>query len=410
MFFYKLFYFLKGYVIIEIEGFFIERFINILVHRGIKLRRVIKTDKTKAEIIVSNHDFKKLRGPVKKANVKVRILKKCGLKALFKRYRKRYAFFIGAFLFVLFFVVSSQFIWSVEIEGTNHLEKSMILEVLKQEGVYTGAKKSRMSKPREIKDSLMRNFRSITWAWAYLEGTNVRILINEGKLPPEITDKNVPCDIVAIRDGLIEEVTVKQGKTELSKDTPVVKGDVLIAGTIPKKDDTVYRTVHAEGEVLARTYHEKTGTYKLHNEHRIPTGNKISGYTLELFSKTFNFGLKKNKFKDYDVFEKSFKAKFGKKYYLGLGVTRTEYREVEIVKEPIPYESAVSFAEYDLEQKIAEELLLGAVLRDRETTVKDIDDETIEVTLLMEFTENIGAKKIIYTDEVKNYDAENNGN
>lgn len=399
MFFIKLFYFLKGYVIIRAEGLFIERFINISVHRGIKLRRVLKTDKISAEIIVSNHDFKRLRGPAKKADVKIRILKKCGMKALIKRYKKRYAFLIGALIFVLFFLVSSQFVWTVEIEGTNHLEKSLILEVLKQEGVYPGGRKRTMSSSREIKDSLMRSFNSITWAWAYIEGTNVRVLINEGKLPPEVIDKSVACDVVAVRDGLVCDVTVKQGISVAEENTAVIAGDVLIAGTIPKKDDTGFRTVHADGEILARTWHEKTGTYKLYNEHRIPTGNKISGYTLELFSKTFCFGLNKNNFKDYDVLQKSFKARLGKKYYLGLSLTKTQYIEVEIVKEPVPYDSAVAFSEYDLEQKIANELLPGAVLCDKKTNVRDIDEETIEVTLLMEFTENIGTKKIINTYE-----------
>lgn len=398
MFFIKLFYFLKGYVIIRAEGLFIERFINISVHRGIKLRRVLKTDKNSVQIIVSNHDFKKLRGPAKKANVKIRILKKCGIRALFKRYKKRYAFFVGALAFVLFFFVSSQFVWSVEIEGTNHLKKSLILEVLKQEGVYPGGKKASMSSPREIKDSLMRSFRSITWAWAYIEGTNVRVLINEGKTPPEIIDKSIACDVIAIRDGLVEAVTAKQGIIVVEENTAVAKGDVLIAGTIPIKDESTYRTVHADGKVLARTWHEQTGTYKLYNEHRIKTGNKISGYTLDIFSKTFNLGLKRNNFKDYDISQKTFKARLGEKYYLGFSLTRNEYFEVEIVKEPIPYASAVAFAEYDLEQKIAQTLTPGAVLYDKKTVVKDIDDQTIEVTLVMEFSENIGAKKEIYTN------------
>lgn len=398
MFFIKLFYFLKGYVIIRAEGILIERFINISIHRGINLRRILKTDKTCAEMIVSNTDFKRLRGPAKKAGVRIHILKKCGMKAFMRRYKKRYAFFAGALVFVLFFMVSSGFIWSVEIEGTNHLKNSLILEVLKEEGVYPGAKKSKMSSPREIKDSLMRSFGSITWAWAYTEGTNIRISINEGAVPPEVIDKSIACDVIAVRDGLVEGVTVKEGRSVIEENTAVIKGDVLIAGTIPIKDESGFRTVHADGEVLARTWHEKTGVYKLYNEYRVPTGNRISCYTAEVFSKNFNIGFKKNNFKDYDISQKAFKARLGKKYYLGLSLVKNEYVEVEVTKEPISYESAVLFAEYDLERKISRELLSKAVLSDRKTIVKDIDEETIEVTLVMEFVENIGAKKIIYTE------------
>lgn len=397
MFFTKLFYFFKGYVIIRAEGLFIERFINICIHRGLKLREVIKTDKTYARLLISNSDFKQLRPVARKSKVKVRILKKCGFFAILRRYRKRHVFILGTVLFVLFFAVSSRFIWSLEINGTNQLKKSLILDVLKEEGLYRGARKSKISSPREIKDSLMREFDDISWAWVYFEGTNAKIEIHEGKMPPEVVDKSIPCDVLAVCDGVIEKMTVKQGIKMVEENTAVIKGDVLIAGTVPIKDESGFRTVHATGTVLARTVHKKTGIYKLYNSHRIPTGNKKTSLVLELFSKTVNLSPEKNTFTEYDIFQKKHKARIGK-YHFGISLIRTDYTEVEVLKEAIPYESAIAFAEYDLEQKISQELLPNSVLKNKETTVKNIDDETIEVTLLMEFTENIGTQKIINTD------------
>ena len=399
MFFIKLFYFLKGYVIIKVEGFFIERFINICIRRGIALKKITRTGNNSASMQVSFSDFKRIRPVARKADVRIKITKKCGLPNLKKRYKKRYAFYIGAFLFILFFAVSSRFIWTVEINGADHLQKALILEVLKSEGVYTGAPKHKMSEPREIKDALMRNFNNISWAWAYVEGCKIRVELHEGTIPPMIVDKSIPCDIIAMRDGLVEKITVKQGEGRVSENTAVMAGDLLIAGTLTKKEGGILKTVHASGEVVARTWHEKTGVYKLTNEHRIPTGKKKSCYTLDLFSKTINIKSPKNTFSEYDTFKKKHEARIGKKYYLGFGLTVTEYHEVETVQEIIPYESAVAFAEYDLEQKIAEELLPGAILCDKKTTVKNIDDQTIEVTLLMEFTEKIGTQAIIDTNQ-----------
>ena len=66
MFFIKLFYFFKGYVIIEVEGLFIERFINICIHRGIGLKNIIKNDEERATFTISFKDFKKLRPVVRK--------------------------------------------------------------------------------------------------------------------------------------------------------------------------------------------------------------------------------------------------------------------------------------------------------------------------------------------------------
>ena len=395
MFFIKLFYFLKGYVIIGVEGLFIERFINICLHRDIKLRHIEKKDAEHATVTISFSDFKKLRSIVKKSGVKVNILKKCGFPALFKRYRKRYVFLAGAVIFVLFFAISTRFVWTVEINGANHLQEALVSEVLKQEGLYTGALKSKMSPPRKIKEALMRNFKSVSWAWAYVEGCKVRIEIHEGIMPPEIVDKNLACDVVAVRDGLVERMTVKNGEARAVENSAVMAGDVLIAGTVAKTHEEGYKTVHARGEVFARTWHEKSGIYTLQNEYRIPTGNKKSCYTLDLFSKTFNIKSCHNPFSDYNISQRVYEAKLGKKYHLGISLTKTEYHEVEIISEPLAYESAVAFAEIDLEQKISEELLPKAILHDKKTTVENIDDKTIKVTLLMEFTEQIGTQKII---------------
>lgn len=392
MFFIKLFYFLKGYVIIRAESIFIERFINICIRRGLRLHSIFKIDDRTISCSMSVSDFLKIRPVAKKTNTKIKITKKCGFFRIVKRYRKRYALFAGAILFILFFAVSTRFVWSIDINGAANLKTSEILEVLKTQGLYIGSKKSDISSPRLIKETLMREFHEISWAWVYVEGCRVRVEIKEGTLPPEIVDKTTPCDIVAIRDGLIENVAVFSGELRVEANTAVMAGDLIVAGTIEKKDGTGYRLVHSAGEVTARTWHEKTGIYNLYNEHRIPTGRKISAHTLDLFSKTFDLGSKKNTFSDYDVYKKRIDARIGKKYYLGIGLSLCEYHEVEIVREIIPYDSAVAFAEYDLEQKIAAELLPGAIFKDKKTKVKQIDDQTIEVTLLMEFTEKIGTQ------------------
>ncbi len=392
MFFNNLFYFLKGYVIIEVEGLFIERFINICVHRGIKLKRIVKTKGT--ILYLSFDDFKKLRPVVRKTKSKIRILKKCGLPIIYKKYKKRYAFFIGAFLFSIFLLITSSLILSIEINGANHIPHSEILEVLKQEGVEIGAPRFLMSTAGDIKNSLLYHFDSISWAWIYKEGTKIRVEIKEGILPPEVVDKSNPCDIIAMRDGLICEATVKEGRLLTPIGNAVMAGDVLIAGTIEPENAPMY-TVHAIGDVYAVTWHEKTGIYNLFKEHRLPTGKKKTSVTFNLFSKSFTIG--NHDFAEYDITQSVYEAHVGK-YYLGFGFTITNYIEVSPYTEPIPAEAALSIAQNELEQQIAADLLPHSKLRKRELEYTNIDDSTIKVTLTMEFLENIGTEKQIYTN------------
>ena len=52
----------------------------------------------------------------------------------------------------------------------------------------------------------------------------------------------------------------------------------------------------------------------------------------------------------------------------------------------------------ELEKEISKELLFGAELIDKKTETEKIDDETVKVTVIMNFIEEIGTEKRI--DEV----------
>ena len=88
--------------------------------------------------------------------------------------------------------------------------------------------------------------------------------------------------------------------------------------------------------------------------------------------------------------------------YLGLGISVRTAKEYVEEKEPISFETTVDFAEKELEKNISKELLLGAELIDKNTQVEKIDSETVKVTVIMRFIEEIGTEKRI--DEVTNFE------
>ena len=84
-----LLYYLLGYVRVEIEGFFIEKFINICTYRNIKLNNVKRLNGCVLEAQVSINDFRKLRDVCKKTKCRLKILDKKGVPFFLYRYRKR---------------------------------------------------------------------------------------------------------------------------------------------------------------------------------------------------------------------------------------------------------------------------------------------------------------------------------
>ena len=128
MIFNKFFHFVKGYVIIEITGLYIERFLYICAKRGIELFNIGKKEDNKLLVCINISDFKKIKEIKRKTKTNLRIIKKCGLPFYIKKIKKRYALLIGMSIFIFLMFFSSLFIWSIEIRGDND-EKS--IEIMK---------------------------------------------------------------------------------------------------------------------------------------------------------------------------------------------------------------------------------------------------------------------------------------
>ena len=79
--------------------------------------------------------------------------------------------------------------------------------------------------------------------------------------------------------------------------------------------------------------------------------------------------------------------------YSGIALDTVSYDEVTVNQEPISVETAVEFAKNDLEEKIAKELTTGSRLQNENIEYVQTDNETISVTLEMNFIENIAVEQ-----------------
>lgn len=397
MFLNKFFHFLKGYVILNLTGYKIERFLYIAVKRGIKIEEISKKNGESLTLKMSIRDFFKVRPIARKTGTRVKIIKKAGLPIIFIKYKKRCFLFFGLSVFIVAVFLSSQFIWSVEIRGIERTAPEEIRSVLKDAGVEVGKPKLKMRKSSEIKNMIINRIDNISWAWIYLKGTKVVCEVYEDYLPQIPLEAGEATNVLASRDGIIKRIIAYNGKKMVEAGDTVLAGDMLISGTIYNSSGEVGTHVPATGDVEAYTWHEKKGTYKLYHETKIPTGNKKTYRKLDLFSKTLKLFRKNTvEYENFVVEEKIRELRGFGGGYLGVGLREITLIEVDIVKEPISYDMAVYEGKCDLEEKIAKELLPGAELVEENVFHKAVDEETVEVTVTMEFIEKIGRCVPIY--------------
>ena len=216
-----LLYYILGYVNISVEGYFIERFINICISKNILLWNLKRKKSSFLYANISMKDFKRIKQIAKTTKCRVKIEKKKGLPVLLHKYKKRKIFF-GALLTLLLLIYGiSNFIWNIEITGNDTITTEEIMQTLNENGLKTGILKQKV-KTKEIIQNIRLERSDIAWIGIHLTGTNAIVEIVEADVKPDIIDENEYCNIVSNKDGIITKINVQNG-TALIKEGDIVK-------------------------------------------------------------------------------------------------------------------------------------------------------------------------------------------
>jgi similar to stage IV sporulation protein len=391
----RLWNYLRGYVIIFVEGYFLEKFINICAHRQIYLWDIKRQNNCVMVLKVSIRGFKMIKPVAQKSRCRVRIMKKKGLPFVFNRYRRRKTFLVGAVFFLVSFYVLTSFIWAIEVTGNKKLEKSYIEAQLASMGVKPGVLKFNINTGKVVNEMMLYND-DLSWISVTIKGTKVKVRMEERTKPPALVDKNEPCNIVALKDGVIKSIIVKDGQEMVKVGDTVTKGQILISGSIAiKNEEERTRLVHAIGTVKARTWYEDEHPVNTTISENVRTGNKKDNYSIVLFSKRINFFHSEVNFENYDKIEIVKRLAVGNDLVLPLGFVVERYYEHNIIDKTISLEDAKKIAANEAYKKTVESIPEDAekVKTNLNIVKKDNGDMVAKVTV--ECLEDIGfAEKI----------------
>ena len=213
-------YYILGYATISVEGYFIERFINICISKNIFLWNMKRKKSSFLFTNIAVKDFKKIRKIAKTTKCHVKIEKKKGIPFLLNRYKKR-KIFIGLLIAIfMIIVVLSNFVWNIEIIGNNNILQEEILSDLNEYGLKTGMLKVKVN-TKDVINNIRLNRDDIAWIGIKMQGTNAIVEIVEADKKPDIIDEKEYCNIVSDKEGMITKINVQNG-------TALVKvGDIV---------------------------------------------------------------------------------------------------------------------------------------------------------------------------------------
>ncbi len=387
--------YILGYLTINVEGYFIERFINMCRNKNILLWNIKRKNSSFIICKIGIKEFKKIRDIAKKTKCKITITSKKGIPFIFEKYKKRKIFLLMMCIISGLLFVLSQFVWNIEVKITGDtLNEDEIINSLNENGLYIGEKKSSID-VKEIINNVRLKREDISWIGIEIKGTNAIVEVVEAEEKPEVVDENDYCSIVSDKPGKILKVIANNGTAMVKPGDIVKEGSLLIAGWIEGKY-TGTRLLRADGKIDALVWYTETASVKLNEKKIEKTGNTEKKYALNINNFRINLYKKLSNFEKYDTIYTAKKIKIFSNFYIP--VELIECNNFEIKEENVNYSEEEAKAEA---KKRAEEKLNDKV-KDKEnirnvTVNYTVEEDEVKAEVTYEVFENIGTnEKIVF--------------
>lgn len=247
--------FFRGNVDFTASGKFPERFINITAKNGVNIWNPVPAKNAiSASMYLS--DYKKIRTLAKKSRVKTKITAKHGMPFIVNRYKARTGLFAGAVFGIILCIYLSNFIWSVKISGTEEISNTYLESLLSDNGISVGVWKNNLDVD-QIERNIQRKCGDVRWMSINITGSLVTVEVKETYKKPKLDTSKNPCNVKAVKDGVITRIQAYNGKPVVTKGSGVVNGQVLVSGLDETKQGDM-RYLRANAKVFADITEQRT--------------------------------------------------------------------------------------------------------------------------------------------------------
>lgn len=239
-----------GYVIIQIEGVYPERLVSLLEGAGVPLWDLGRLETGGLLCTLPARDFRRLRGLNRRCRCRVHIRQKGGGRYLLRPLWRRRVLVLGMAITLLLAGWASRRVWFVEVRGCARMDEAVLLQALREQGVYAGRNLRRLPLS-DLGDYVAAQYEELAFLELHVDGVFLRVRAREALAEGERLDQNEPCDLVSTRDGIVTKISAYGGRAQVKVGDKVKKGQLLISGRVTARDGSMTYTTHAYGEVLA---------------------------------------------------------------------------------------------------------------------------------------------------------------
>lgn len=263
------------------------RILDLCVAEGIEFWGTYPEDEFTLLFKMRLKDVEKFLSLAERSNCELELLERRGAPIVAKRARRRYVLWLLPICLLALLTAASFFVWEIEVTGNKTVSEIEILNALEDSGVYIGSFHPAFIS-ESIRSRVLVKIPELKWISVSVFGSRAYVEVRERTDIPELVDEAERVKIVAGYPGIIDEMSVFRGFGKFAKGQTVAKGETLIDGTVPSRFDET-EIVHAQGKVLARTWHEISVFMPLEYSEKQYTGDSDRRFALIIGDKRINF-------------------------------------------------------------------------------------------------------------------------
>lgn len=261
---------LRGQVRVLVECPFPERVLNLCGVRDLAFWDLRWESEGAFTCRMSRKDYRVLREAAARLDCTLTVVKREGAPFFLSRLRGRPALLVGLVGGGLALFLGSFFIWDFQVEGSRRVPEERILRALEDAGVRIGTFGLTIN-GEDLRNRVLLELPELSWIAVNVSGCRATVQVRDRVDPPVLLDQETPANVIARRDGLVEEIRDWNGRAAVLPGSGVTKGQLLISG-VEDTDTFGARTLAGLGSVTARTRYTLTARIPLTVEKKVYTG------------------------------------------------------------------------------------------------------------------------------------------
>lgn len=299
MLIFRLYNFIRGYVVVNLNTTNYEKTLNLLRKKNIKLWDIEKQD-TGIRFKISYNDYKNYSNLLNDSNMEV--VKKAGVALKYKKMKVRKGFIAGAILLLICFAIFANLVWNIEVIGANHTLSKEIIKTLKENNIDMPASANSLDS-KHIETILHKNFNNLKFVEAYIEGAKLIIFIKERELENAELKEDDPSSIISSKNAIINKIITKNGQTVVRVGDVVYEGQTLVMGIVKNKNSDEFMMVPSDGTIYGKTYYNFELKEEKTKNITISTNNVKKAYYFKINDKNIKIIGDTTPFKNYNYKE-----------------------------------------------------------------------------------------------------------